>query len=291
MIPRGVLAFLGISFGLAWTVWEVLASRGFGPGDPRVALYTLCASFAPAVAAVVVRTAVTREGFADAGLRPRLKRSWPYYLAAWLLPLPAAALVLWLGQVLGLAQPDWTLARGVAELVSRAPDAGAYLKGAGTARVVGSALFASLAGSLVFFGEEFGWRGWLQQRIAPGRPLRAAVVTGLVWSLWHLPLNLRGYNFPGHPVSGQIAFTASLVCLSIIFGWLRECSGSIWCASLAHAATNSIGGSLVALALAGGADAGGVAVAYFGWLGLVPLGGLALWIVMSGRLAPLAEAA
>ncbi len=38
------------------------------------------------VAAFVARRWVTREGFADAGLWPNIRRSWPYYLFAWLWP-------------------------------------------------------------------------------------------------------------------------------------------------------------------------------------------------------------
>lgn len=284
--PPGVLPFLAISYGLSWTVWEVLASRGWRPGDHDAILYFLFASFGPAVAALVMRLSVTGEGFADAGLRLGLRRGWPYYLLAWLMPLPIAALVLVLAQGMGLAEPDWSLATGLADLANRQPEA-ADMAGRTGASVLGSMLVASLFGAFVLFGEEFGWRGWLQRRISPGRPVAAAVMTGVLWSFWHLPLNLRGYNFPGEPVQGQIAFTLSLVCLSVILAWLQNGARSLWAACLGHSAVNTMGATLVALAVGG---QGGVSVSYLGWLGLIPLGGVAWWIVRTGRLEEFGEA-
>lgn len=38
-------------------------------------------------------------------------------------------------------------------------------------------------------GEEFGWRGFLLKRLLPGWGLvKAGLVLGLVWAVWHLPL-------------------------------------------------------------------------------------------------------
>jgi hypothetical protein len=61
----------------------------------------------PAVAAVVVRRWVTREGFRDAGLALRLRPAWPSYLAAWLGPLLLTAAAVGLAALLG-HRPDLT---------------------------------------------------------------------------------------------------------------------------------------------------------------------------------------
>jgi hypothetical protein len=74
----------------------------------------------------------------------------------------------------------------------------------------------------------------------------------------------------------------STILLSIIFGWLRLRTGSVWAPSLAHAATNAIGGSLTMLLFAGGPDS--IFVGYLGLLGWLPLGVLCAWIVFSGQL-------
>ena len=107
---RGILAYLAFSFGLAWALW--VAPLALLPaGDPLLQFAILPGAFAPAVACFVVRAWVASEGFADAGLRPRLGRGWRYYLFALLWPLVATVLVVALGAALGLSQPDFTVAR------------------------------------------------------------------------------------------------------------------------------------------------------------------------------------
>jgi membrane protease YdiL (CAAX protease family) len=143
-------------------------------------------------------------------------------------------------------------------------------------------LVTALLATPILWGEEFGWRGYLQVRLLGQHPLLAAVATGLIWGVWHYPINLRGYNFPGHPVLGLVVFPVSTILLSIMFGWLRLRTGSVWAASLAHAATNAVGGSLITLLFAGGPDS--IFVGYLGLLGWLPLGVLCAWIVFSGQL-------
>jgi len=106
----------------------------------------------------------------------------------------------------------------------------------------------------------------------------------VIWGVWHYPLLLRGYDFPDHRLAGMMVFTVSTIFISIIFGWLFQKTGSIWSSSLAHSATNVIGGQLTVLLFGGGASF--VLVSYVGILGLVPLGALSAWIVATGQLKP-----
>jgi hypothetical protein len=142
--------------------------------------------------------------------------------------------------------------------------------------------FIALVATPILWGEEFGWRGYLQIRLLGHRPLLAAVSTGLIWGVWHYPINLRGYNYPDQPILGLFVFPVGAILLSIIFGWLRLRIGSVWSASLAHSATNAIGGSLTMLLFMGGPN--WISVSYLGLLGWVPLGALCAWIVFSGQL-------
>ncbi len=278
---RGVVAYILLSFGIAWGIWEGLANKGWIPGGSSPMLQIMYGAFAPALAALAVRLLVTREGFADAGLGLHFGK-WRYYMFAWFFPLPCVYIILILASLLGLADVDFSFKGGLSAL-ARSSSEGGFLRDWGTLNLVTSSLASAVPASLILFGEEFGWRGYLQRRIFSGNPLAAAVGTGVIWSLWHLPLNLRGYNFPGHPVLGMIAFTGGCIFMSIIFGWLREKSGSIWPVCLAHASGNAVGGSLVLLAVPGYS---GVAVSFLGWLSWIPLGGLAGWILMTGRLSP-----
>jgi membrane protease YdiL (CAAX protease family) len=275
---KGIIAYLLIAFGLAWTVWEIVFRNGISMQSPLFKVFAFPSAFAPAIACFVVRKWITREGFADAGLRLN-PQNWRYYVVAWLLPLVVVGCIVVLTPLVGLGKADFSLARGLA-----------YLHPAGTPANVhatiwlrlGTLPFIALLGAPILFGEEFGWRGYLQLRLFPDRPIPSAVVTGLIWAAWHFPVNLRGYNFPDHPFIGALVlFPIGAIFLSIIFGWLVLKTGSIWSSSLAHSATNSLGP--LTLLLFGGVPSL-VFISYVGILGLIPLGALSAWIVFTGQL-------
>jgi membrane protease YdiL (CAAX protease family) len=276
--PKGVLAYLLLAFGLAWVAWEIPARRGISPWNPLFQVFALPGAFAPAVAAIIVRRWVTHEGFADAGLRPDLRRGWRYYVAAWLLPIPVVAFIVAAALVLRLSNPDWTLVRFLSWLVGQAPTT--PLPTFVWALIPLQVTLNALLGTPLLWGEEFGWRGYLQTHILPGRPLAAAIVTGLIWGMWHYPINLRGYNYPDHRMLGLVLFPIGTTLLSIIFGWLQSKTGSVWAPSLAHAATNAIGASLTLLLFMGGPN--WIFLSYLGILAWIPLGAVCVWIIKRG---------
>ena len=282
----GIVAYLLIAFGLAWVLWEIALMVGPSVDSPLFQLAILPGALAPAVAAVIVRKWITREGFADAGLRLNMHR-WRYYLVGWLLPLLVVSAIVLMAVVLGISDPDFTLDRGLRRL-SPEGTAPPPLPPGFFAILPLQFMVTALAATPILLGEELGWRGYLrplhsQVRFLGHRPLMAAVGTGIIWALWHLPINLRGYNFPDQPVLGMFVFAVSTVMLSIIFGWLRLRTESIWSASLAHSATNIIGGGLTLFLFTGGPN--WIFVSYAGIIGWVPLGLLCLWIILTGQLS------
>jgi uncharacterized protein len=285
---EGVIAYLLITFGMAWAFWEAVIRLGVSVSSPLFQLAMLPGAFAPAVAAFAVRKWITREGFADAGLGLHL-RKWPYYLVAWLLPVMVVGCIVIAALLLRLGSPDFSLVRGInfeLRSVGRVPAHVPSHPWLVLAVLPTDAILAIFA-SPILFGEEFGWRGYLQLRLFPGRPFACAVVTGVIWGVWHYPLLLRGYAFPGHRLAGLIVFPVSTILLSIIFGWLRLKTGSVWSPVLGHAATNAMGVSLSLLLFAGGANL--LFVSYLGILGWIPLGALSAWIVLGGHLTPTEE--
>jgi membrane protease YdiL (CAAX protease family) len=277
---KGIIVYLLIAFGLAWFLWEIPLRIGLSPDNPLFQLAILPGAFAPAVGAVVVRKWVTQEGFRDAGLRINL-RQWRYYIAGWSLPLVVVAVITLLAAFLAITYPDFTLERALRELIPDGTPLPSIPPGIFVLLPL-QFMIVALVATPILWGEEFGWRGYLQIRLMSNRPLLAAISTGLIWGLWHLPINLRGYNFPGNPLLGMLVFMVSAVMLSIIFGWLRVRTGSIWSASLAHSATNAVGGSLTLLLFMGGPN--WIFVSYVGVLAWVPLGIICAWIVATGQL-------
>lgn len=109
------------------------------------------------------------------------------------------------------------------------------------------AAFAGLS-SVVALGEELGWRGFLQGHLIAQMGLARGLTTlGLMWSFYHLPVLLGGYNYPEHPVLGALVlFPVALIADSFFLAWLTLRARSFWPAALAHGAVNSIAEGVVA---------------------------------------------
>ena len=246
---RGVIAFLALAFGIAWLLWCVPFVLGAKVASAPFRGAIFLGTFAPAIACFVVRRWVTREGFTDAGLRLDLRR-WPYYAFALLVPLALALGITLVAPLLGAGHPDWARA-----LTSFLPPAMHAPNGVATwLTVVTVLLAASVVFTPILWGEEFGWRSYLQLRLFPRRPLAAAVATGIIWGVWHYPLLLFGTELPQHPLVVLLIFPLGTVLYSVVFGWLRTRSAGIWAPSLAHSAFDNLRSPLLAALFAAQAD-------------------------------------
>lgn len=222
---RGTVAFLTLAFGGTW-LWLLFATTvlGLSALHPLLQVPAFCM---PGLAAVVVRRWVTGEGFADAGLRLRVKAAWRYYLLAWTCPVAIAVCTLGLAALLGLWHPDLS-------------GPGGFLPGPGEALSVLGLMLAAVVLTPVYWGEEFGWTSYLRPRLFGGAPVPSAVVTGLIWAVWHFPLAFIGYvDFPDVAL-GLLVWTVLFQLQEVILMWLYNRSGSIWVASLAHAGNNMV---------------------------------------------------
>jgi uncharacterized protein len=223
---KGITIYLSLAFGVAWiplTIQWYLGLRSLNDNATLLdyvvfILITLPTSFAPAIGAIVVRKWVTGEGFADAGLRLNLRKEWRYYLFALLYPVIVVPATIILEFIASGERPDFSSLTVLSLL---------------------QMVIIAIVSTPIVWGEEFGWRGYLQVRLFAEKPLWSAVVTGLIWGVWHYPMILMGYLFSGNPL-GLLLYPTNMIFTSIIYGWLRLRSGSVWSASLAHATGNTI---------------------------------------------------
>lgn len=116
--------------------------------------------------------------------------------------------------------------------------------------MVGQSLAAAVTiNMLAALGEELGWRGYLHDELIPRGFWKCSLLTGVIWGLWHAPLILQGHNYPDFPVLGVFLMTVWCILLSPLFTLIREKSGSVIAAAIAHGSLNaSIGISLVYIA-------------------------------------------
>jgi membrane protease YdiL (CAAX protease family) len=119
-------------------------------------------------------------------------------------------------------------------------------------------LMLNVAVTVVFvLSEEIGWRGFLLPRINRSTsPRRAAVVTGFLHALVHLPLLVltTTYNADGSRWLIAPVTIVTITAAGVLYAWLRVASGSIWPPTLAHAMGNTLVGMITANATPGSKD-------------------------------------
>ncbi len=258
---RRITLFLIFAFGLAWATALVIYLTGGLMDSPllvdtpvfklNVATVLMATTymFAPALAVVATRL-LTREGWGDAWLRPHFRQGWPYWLVAWVAP----ALLTILGGAIffGLFPRFFDADMGALQSILDAQSAQLGqeivlpfpLWVLALVQVGQAIVIAPLINSLFTFGEEWGWRGYLQPKLMGLGWQRAMIVMGVIWGVWHWPVIFMGYeygfDYPGAPWLGPLVFIWFTFILGTFLGWLAIKGRSVWPAVIGHAAVNGI---------------------------------------------------
>ncbi len=293
-IRRGRLrvgVFVAVAYGAAWLVALPLYLNGRGLAVPWFQAVAVAMMFTPTLA-VFVAGRVVPDGrrFVDrVGLKPGpFRRWWRAALQAWLVPLAVGVVAVVLAVAFGLLRVDLVHFSGFAAMLREKVPGVALPPVRWLAWVsIVQVAFAAFVNMLPALGEEIGWRGFLQPVLTARRPVLGTLATGVVWGLWHAPLLLLGYNFPGLPwplqLLGMCVFTT---LASVVLGRLRQRAGTVWVSALAHGSINAVG-SLPLLVIAAGTTVGpmGTLVGLAGW---IPLTIWAAIVVLQAR-RPAAE--
>jgi len=210
---KNLAMFFAIAFGWSWFFW-LLQSLGLN-------LYL--APFGPFVAAFTLTYINERsKGVKDLlkkGFDPRIKKAW--YLPVFLL-MPTIA---------GLSLLGAYLVEGVV------PELTALVQ---PWLIVWNFVYMFFLGSPL--QEEFGWRGYALPRLqARYSVLFSSAVLGVVWAVWHLPLNFMSGAGPQYEAALPM-FLSSVVLMafmSILFTWIfNNTEGSVFATLLFHTMIN-----------------------------------------------------
>jgi membrane protease YdiL (CAAX protease family) len=224
-------AFFVIAYAFSWTIGGLLIADHHGAVSVPKALHYVSA-FGPTLAALIV-TAVTggRAGLADLWrrvVRVNVGGRW------WLIGL-GTPLALGLAAVVIYALSNNALpALGLFGEVD-------YLGNIGVLAAL--TLWIATYG----FGEEIGWRGFAFHRMESSGWVRAAVIIGVLWGLWHLPYFFYKDNFIALGVGGFIGYIVSITMGSILLSWIYRGGGhSILLVALWHGLFDFVSASPVA---------------------------------------------
>jgi uncharacterized protein len=95
-----------------------------------------------------------------------------------------------------------------------------------------------LLGLIIAFGEEYGWRGFLQPELIKLGRVRGVFVLGVIWGIWHWPVIWMGFNYPGQPVLGSVFMVAYCIILAYFLAYAVFKSKGVWTAAYLHALNN-----------------------------------------------------
>jgi uncharacterized protein len=228
---KQVAGFAALAYGISWAIWASVMPdawhalmTGRTPATYTASGLGIVGMFGPAMAAVIMRLFVSREG-----LRRSLgaRRSWRFYAVAALVPM---ALVT------------------VAIAVSSATGLGDFHAGGKSLVAIYLALLLinTPISTVATLGEEYGWRGYLLPRLLPLGQVKASLVVALIWAPWHLPLLFAGLNYGGKNPFAVLAFMLALTAaLSLLLTRLYVAAGaSVLVTAVAHASFNAFGDRL-----------------------------------------------
>jgi uncharacterized protein len=254
---RRLVIFLAFTFGIAWATGLVIYLTGGLANSPvliqnppiTLALVLLATVYmwAPGLGHIFTRL-LTHEGAHDLYLRPKFKRGWLFWLAAWFVPgvLTLLGMLVYFAIFPAQYDPNFTTLQ---QILNRAASAAGRAFPITTQtyfliQILQAIILSPILNSVAVFGEEFGWRAYLQPRLMPLGTRKALVINGLIWGVWHWPVIFMGYEYGfgywGAPVVGPLLFLVFTVAMAIFFGWLVLRAGSIWPSVIAHGAINGI---------------------------------------------------
>jgi membrane protease YdiL (CAAX protease family) len=260
MKKSNVLSFIGLTYLLSWMLAGTAYLFGVRYFSAAFLIVTVGYMFVPMIVAIFMQKVVSREPLIKPlGLSFRLNRWW---LVAWLLP-PAVSFAT---SGVSLTFPVVEYSPQMAGILERfrsflPPEQMEEIeRGMGTIRI--HPLWTGLLQGLVAgptvnavagFGEELGWRGFLQKELKGLGFYRSSVLIGFIWGVWHMPIILQGHNYPDHPLSGVFMMIAWCILLSPIFSLVRLRSGSVIAAAVLHGSLNGTAG-LALMVVEGGSD-------------------------------------
>ena len=222
-VSRRLLVFLIVCFSVTWSAWGLLGwlarTQQLVYGEwPFMLLYVL-GGLGPMIGAYVAVLSTSSQ----APLREFHQRLFRWRVAGW-----------WYAVAIGLPVVLAIASTMIAVLFR--PDLSSALS------IRPWYMFVPLLAVMIVGGglEEPGWRGIAQPEIARTTgSAKAALLVGLVWALWHVPLfflpggvSQYGSNFP--------VFALGVVGMALMLGWLYSRTASILLCVVFHAAANAI---------------------------------------------------
>ena len=254
---KRLIIYLAVTFGLTWGLQIpagiALGTFQNGEGSSMAMIALIAVSmFFPAIGALVANYSGRPEERIDLCVKPRISQNIRQYLVAWFLPTAIALVgcVVFFTVNSHLFDPTMnTFIEATAasagmsadDVISQMPPMQVIV----SAVIVGAIVIAPFINMIPAFGEELGWRGMLFPTLSERMSQRsAALLSGVIWGLWHAPIIAMGHNYgmgyAGFPVAGILTMVLLCTAMGCWLALLRVRTQSVWPCALAHGAFNAI---------------------------------------------------
>ena len=248
---KRISIYILFAFGIAWLSGLALyLTGGYAKSPYSLLLLTVGYMGAPTFAHILTRI-VTKEGWSNLYLRPNFRKGWVYWLICWISPaiFTFVGLAIFFGLFPQYFDPTLKFVQKILDSSAAAtgqPPAAINPWLVVVSQTITGILIAPIINAIPIFGEEFGWRAYLQSKLLPLGGRQAMLWMGLIWGLWHAPIIAMGHNYglnyPGAPWLGILAMIWFTFLFGTFIGWAVIRAGSVWPAVIGHGAINGIAG-------------------------------------------------
>jgi len=194
-----------------------------------IAPLLLIPSFLGLILLVILRWKGGKNTFVDAGMAGGNARIWFGYGLGIVIFF---AFQTWLNYIFKLGTLV-DLTTGFPELAATMPPAVLMLT-----MVLNTVVVGPFLGLIITFGEEYGWRGFLQTELIRIGRIRGVFILGIIWGIWHWAVSWMGYNYPGQPLFGSLFMVAYCTILAYFLAHAVFKSKGVWTAAYLHALSN-----------------------------------------------------
>lgn len=236
---KGIFGFLVITFSITYLIEFLLISGGISPIMQGLGQYVVAAvMWVPALAAFITIKFITKEETKILRIRFGNRKAFLYSAVI----IPFCYLIIYgITYLFGLGEPDWQMNHFKSFFANENVTIPEIQNPTLTWTMLyfTTLLFAPILNGLFGFGEELGWRGYLLFKLLPLGKWKAYTLLGIIWGLWHLPLILVGFMYPGYPYYGIILFCLLTFALGIYMNELTIKNDSSILAGWIHGLFNS----------------------------------------------------
>jgi membrane protease YdiL (CAAX protease family) len=218
---HAVVAYVALAFGFSWAYWlpMVLAAHGVGsvPWSSHVP-----GLIGPMLAAAVVTSMIDGRAGLNRLIRSGRRMPSNRWLLVALSPfaLLIVAVLVTLPATGGVQWSDFGRFDGLPSTVGP----------------IGVLLLLVVVNG---FGEEAGWRGFLQPTLQHDESVKTATLTvTAIWALWHTPLFLLDDGLGEMPLVMIPVWVIGLAAGSVVLAWLYNHTSSVLAVALWHGTYN-----------------------------------------------------